>query len=126
MVGVRLEDIAARGLRAEELDDEERRDDEQHQQEPPSLPPLGRGSGRIGLDFVTRPGFYRRIRVPVLVLMLVLVLVLVLVLMIVIMPVRLPVLFRRHQMRTKSSPATDVVELPRTLEVSSSRSTAAR
>ncbi len=30
-----------------------------------------------------------------------------------------------HQIRTKSS-ATDVVELPRTLEVSSSRSTAAR
>ena len=118
MVGVRLEDIAARGLRAEELDDEERRDDEQHQQEPPSLPPLGRGSGRIGLDFVTRPGFYRRIRVPAAMAMLVI--------MIMIMPVRLPVLFRRHQMRTKSSPATDVVELPRTLEVSSSRSTAAR
>lgn len=37
----------------------------------------------------------------------------------------LPVRVGRHQMRTKSSP-TDVVELPRTLVVSSSRSTAAR
>jgi len=46
-------------------------------------------------------------------------------LMVMIMIMRPAVRVGSHQIRTKSS-ATDVVELPRTLEVSSSRSTAAR
>jgi len=134
VVGVRLEDVAPRGLCAEELDEEERPDREQHDEEPPRLPPLVRRVPRAAHAAVMIAAVVVVMRVPRSVRVGVAVRVLVRgrVAMIGIVPgaviMRVAgavVVLVAHHTRTKSSPI-DVVDPASTLIVSSSRSTAAR